>query len=161
MSKHNQLMAELDVQIKRLDDESSKHKNMYRVFRYLVFALTASSTALASLSLSFQEMQMAFSLSIVVITATVGVVTSIEGLRKPGELWVHERATYYNLKDIKRELEFRTADDDNPVSVDEFFDRMQAVLGAAGEKWRRQIVSDQSKTAQGGGATNAPQTPSD
>jgi len=159
MSKHDRLLAELDDQIGRFDDESTGHKNMYRVFRYLVFTLTASSTALASLSLSFPEMQTAISLSIVVITATVGVVTSIEGLRKPGELWVHERATFYNLKDIRRELEFRSADDESTVSVDELFDRMQAVLGAAGEKWRRQIVSDPSKTAQAGDTTDAPQTP--
>lgn len=142
MSKHDYLQGELDGLIERFDAESNGHKRMYRRCRYAIFLLTACSTVLASLSLNLPDLQSQFSLAIVIISATVGAVTSFEGLRKPAELWVHERAILYSLKDIKRELEFQTAEQEGRVSLDAFFDRVQSVLKGAGDKWQQQIVGD-------------------
>jgi hypothetical protein len=124
MNKQEYLLAQLDEQIKRFDKESGEHKNMYRELRYIVFALTACSTALASLALAFPAFQSPISLAIVVLTTAIGVVTSFEGLRKPGELWIHERTTYYALLDLKRELEYQSAAQNEPIPVDEMFGRM-------------------------------------
>jgi len=39
------------------------------------------------------------------------------------------------LKDLKRELEFHSADQNGVMAVDEHFTKMQTILGAAGDKW--------------------------
>lgn len=155
MGKHEVLMTELEGTIKHFNQESTSHKKMFRGFRYTVFILTAGSTALASLNLSVPNLQgilpgefadseeiigTMINLAIVLVTAAVAVVTAIEGLRKPAELWIHERTIYYSLLDIKRELLFRTADGEKDISVNDLFEKMQAVLGSAGEKWSRNIV---------------------
>ena len=57
-------------------------------------------------------------------------VSSIEGLRKPGELWIHVRTTHCALKDLKRELEFYAAVQNGVMAVDEHFTKMQTILGA-------------------------------
>ena len=148
MGKRDYLLTQLDEEIKRFGKDSITHKKMYRAMRYAVFTLTAASTGLAKRAVAFPQSQSAISLAIVFISAAAGVVSSIEGLRKPAELWIHERATHYALKDLKRELEFRSADQTAPVSVDEHFSKMQAILGAAGDKWNRQIVGAQTPVAQ-------------
>src|SRR2546423_12364244 len=110
MSKRDYLLAQLDEEIERFDRDSTTHKKMYRAMRYAVFTLTAVSTGLASLAVAFPQSQSTISLVIVFVSAAAGVVSSVEGLRKPAELWIHERTTHYALKDLKRDLEFQSAD---------------------------------------------------
>jgi hypothetical protein len=141
MGKYDYLIAQLDELIERFDRESKKHRIMYRGFRYFVFILTGISTVLASSSLTAPpEIHNALSLSIVVITAIVAIVTSIDGLRKPGELWVHEQTIRNQLKDIKRAMEFHFTENSDSRSVDAFFDLMQRALGGAEETWREKIA---------------------
>jgi hypothetical protein len=68
---------------------------LYRKLRYWVFGLTSSSTVLASVALGFAKLQPIMSLVVVSTTAAAGVVTCIEGVRKPGELWILERNVFY------------------------------------------------------------------
>lgn len=146
MSKLEFLRAQLDEHIDNFDVESRKHKQLYRGLRYTVFTLTAASAVLASLALTTVASDRWINLLIVILSATIGVLTSIEGIRKPSELWIHERNTHYALKDLKRELEYTAAESLSSAIVDDFFARLQAILGAAGEKWNRQIVRAQSRS---------------
>jgi len=139
MKKLDKLREELLAQIESFKVESNKHKHMYRSFRYAVFLLAAASAILGSIALTFPASQQGANLAIVAITSLVGVLTSVEGLRKPAELWIHERTTYYALKDLLRELEYRAAQSISENEVDQIFHRMQSILGASNEKWSRRV----------------------
>ena len=141
MCKRAYLLEQLEERISYFEGESKQHKKLYRNLRYAVFTLTAVSSLLAGLALKFTEANSYFDLAIVFISATIGVVTSIEGLRKPAELWIHERITYYALLDLKREVEFYLNENSPPEVVEHFFRKMQETLGASGEKWNRHIAS--------------------
>ena len=146
MGSREHLMTEIKEQIERFDKESTRHKNMYRTFRYTIFLLSGTATVLAGVSLAHPQMQHLYGVLIVITTALAAFVTSVDGVRKPNELWIHERTTLYQLKDLKRELEFRSVIDKDGVQVADFFQRLQDILGASGKKWSGQIVSTASKT---------------
>jgi hypothetical protein len=146
MGSREHLMNEIDGQIGRFDKESTKHKRMYRAFRYTIFLLSGTATVLAGVSLAHPQMQHLYGVLIVITTALAAFVTSVDGVRKPNELWIHERTTLYQLKDLKRELEFQSAIDKDAIQVADFFQRLQDILGASGKKWSGQIVSRASKT---------------
>jgi len=52
------------------------------------------------------------------------------------------------VKDLKRELEFPSADQNGVMAVDEHFTKMQTILGAAGDKWNRQLVGSKTPIAE-------------
>lgn len=133
------LKAELATFTDLFDRDSKRHKNMYRRLRYLMFGLTAISAILAGAALAAPESHVWFDIALVVVAALLGLVTSLEGVHKPGELWIHERTTLHALRDLNRELVFRCSDDDAGDAVDECFSRLQAILGASGEKWQKQV----------------------
>jgi hypothetical protein len=139
MMKVEQLKAEMDRQISHFDEESKKHKRIFRGMRYVVFVLTGLSTVLAGAALNLPDYQRHFNLAIVLVTAAAGVATSIEGIRKPAELWVLERNLYDALKDLQREVDFRAAGEISEDDVDSWFGRMQEILITSTEKWTRHI----------------------
>jgi hypothetical protein len=157
-TKKGLLEKQLGEHITRFDKESTKHKRMYRRFRYFVFGLTACSTLLAGLAIALPDLQRSINIAIVFTTAAVGVVTSIEGLRKPSELWIHERTIFASLKDLERELQYRLAEPSDPKSIDDVFERMQDVLGSARDRWSRQIVGQSSTETYGTSANLTQQT---
>ncbi len=140
MSKGDCLAKQLADHISWFEKESKAHKRLHRTLRYLVFTLTAVSTALAGLALAIPDIQRPINIAIVLVTASIGLVTSIEGLRKPSELWIHERTIYYSLKDLQRELQFHGDESPEQKFSDDVFDRMQIVLGSARDRWSRQIA---------------------
>lgn len=142
MAKLDNLIAQLQEQIDNFDKESEKHKKLYRRLRYSVFLLAAASTFLASLSLPFPDLTKPLNLTIVFVSAAVGVFSSIEGLRKPAELWIHERGIYYALKDLLREVQYYDSNGFSDEQLDRYFSRMQAILGASVEKWGQQVQPD-------------------
>lgn len=137
MSKREYLLEQLNAKIADFKDASASHKSLYRRLRYSVFFLTALSALLAGTALKCPEFNAGISLTIVLVSAAIGVVTSVEGLRKPAELWIHERTTYYALTDLKREAEFKIDEDSPPEVIELYFFKMQEILGASGEKWNR------------------------
>jgi hypothetical protein len=144
MSKEERLKIELKYQIKRFGIESTRHKKMYRCLRYSTFVLTGLATVLASLALQFAETQGWINIAIVVVTATAGILASIEGLRKPSELWINERNVLYALIDLQREVEYEAAENGNLKNTDEYFTRLQQILGVSKEKWTN-LVSVKSE----------------
>ncbi|MBI4996746.1 MAG: DUF4231 domain-containing protein [Rhodocyclales bacterium] len=149
MDKRKCLLDQLTEKIQGFKADSERHRNLYRGLRYSVFFLTSLSALLAGLSLKFPESSPMISVLILLVSAAVGVLTSIEGLRKPSELWIHERTSYYALMDLKREVEFVVDDKASKEVVEQYFFRMQEILGASNEKWNRNIVGvQQTKGAQ-------------
>ncbi len=147
MNKREYLLDQLEKKIGNFKEDSRQHKTLYRNLRYSVFVLTALSTLLAGLALKFPEFNGAINLAIVLVSATVGVVASVEGIRKPAELWIHERTTYYALLDLKREVEFKLDENSASELVGNYFCKMQEILGASGEKWNRHIAGVQQKSS--------------
>jgi hypothetical protein len=146
------LRSELTASMKRFEEDSIDHKNLHRRLRYLAFALTALATTLAGAAIAFPEAHTATSLAIVVVTASLGVVTSIEGMRKPAELWIHERTTLYALKDLERDLTFwcdREVID--RAEIEARFARLQAILGASADNWNRDVQLQPGTNANGAG----------
>jgi hypothetical protein len=153
MSKGDCLAKQLSDHIAWFEKESKAHKRLHRTLRYLVFSLTAASTALAGFALAVPEIQKPINIVIVFVTASIGLVTSIEGLRKPSELWIHERTIYYSLKDLQRELQFHGTESQESKFADDVFDRMQIVLGSARDRWSRQIAGKTAITSGGSSGT--------
>ncbi|MCU0836429.1 MAG: DUF4231 domain-containing protein [Chromatiaceae bacterium] len=143
MDKRAYLLDQLQSKINDFKKDSEKHKTLYRQLRYTVFVLTSISTVLAGLAIKLPEFSSIISMAIVFVSAAVGVLTSIEGIRKPAELWIHERTTYYALQDLKREVEFKLGEDSSPEVTEKYFFRTQELLGASGEKWNRHIAGVQ------------------
>jgi hypothetical protein len=135
MAKETKLIEELNKLITTFKDESVKHKKMYRSLRYTSFILTGVATILASTALIFEDMQVALNITIVLVTSVTGVLASIEGLRKPAELWINERNIQYALTDLLREIEYETDNTGSLENPDVYFDRMQQILGTSKEKW--------------------------
>jgi hypothetical protein len=144
------LRVELEKLTEHFNKESGKHKRLYRRLRYIVFGLTACSSALAGLALAFPAIQTGTTVVIILTTAAIGIATSVEGLRKPNDLWIHERTTYYSLLDLERELRYYTSETTSPKLADEFFVRLQHILGSSRDKWSRDIAASTRVVAQQG-----------
>ncbi|WP_374327182.1 DUF4231 domain-containing protein [Azonexus sp.] len=140
MDKQQFLLDQLADKVKVFKAESEKHKRLHRRLRYAVFLLTSLSALLAGLALKFPESAAAISVVILLVSAGTGVLTSVEGLRKPAELWIHERMTYYALMDLQREAAFVLDEASPPELLEKYFFRLQEILGASNDKWNRQIV---------------------
>lgn len=141
MNKKEFLLQQLKEKIDVFEKDSKQHKNLYRQFRYSVFLLTALSSVLSAIALRLPGWNATISLIIVFVSATVGIITSIEGIRKPAELWIHERGTYFTLMDLQREVKFKLDENSSPDLISEYFRRLQEVLETSGEKWRLGIAS--------------------
>lgn len=133
------LKSELDAQIERFEKESTKHKKMYRWIKNTTFILAGVSTVLAGIAVGSETSQYYLTIGILVTTAAISILNSMEGLRKPGELWIMERNLSNALKDLKRELEFDLEENKDVASVSEYFGKMQALLNSAGEKWIQKV----------------------
>lgn len=141
-SKEAFLFNEIDQKIEDFQRDSKKHKDMHRNFRYWAFGLTAVLSTLSGLALYYPENSTIFNISILAITAIAGFLSSVEGIRKADELWIHERTTYYALKDLKRELEFELRGSGDKTKVlDACFVKLQSLLNQAGEKWSSGLVA--------------------
>jgi len=144
MSKLEQLRADLDEQIKHFQKESDKHKHLHRKLRHTVFGLTGLSTLLASIALVFPAQQQWVNLIVVLTTATIGITSSIEGLRKPAELWILERNIFHALNDLSRELEFQLSDQGTTTDLDSYFNRMQSILNESVQKWSGTVTPNKN-----------------
>ena len=140
MNKLEFLLDEIDAKILLFKNDSDKHKCMHRRFRYVAFTVTAILSILAGLALYLPDYHSPLNVCILLLSAVAGALTSLEGIRKPEELWIHERTTYYTLSDLKREIEFESKGDIDDALLGRFFSRFQQLLSNSGEKWSSGIV---------------------
>ena len=135
------LGAELAARIRHFEDESLEHKTLYRTFRYWSLGLSAGASVLAGAALVLPAQAGWIGLLVLAATSGAGVVTALEGLRKPAELWIHERATLNRLRDLKRELDWHAARGDGEAQAEALFERLQQVLAGSAEQWHQQVAS--------------------
>jgi len=131
------MTAELENLIAFFGKESSRHKCWYRWLRYPSIFLTACEGALATLALTFHNSQETCNLIIVFISGILAILVAIEALRIPRDLWIHERQTHNALRDLLRELDYRSLESACSEQVlDAMFDQLQSILGNSGAKWQ-------------------------
>ena len=148
LCKRNQLVKQLDEKIAELDKEAKAHKRMHRGLRYGLFLLSGVSAVLAGLAAQSTEIHSGnLNIFILIASSLAGVVTSIEGVRKPAELWILERRTCYALMDLKREVDYRICEP-GWMDVDAYFNRMQDILSGAGSKWNQHVTTYSPGSAQ-------------
>ena len=97
------------------------------------------SIDVASAALSFKGQQEWLNLAVVFATAIAGIATSIEGLRKPSELWIHERNIFYALTDLEREMNYEASESGGLKNADDYFNRLQYILTTSTENWSRKV----------------------
>jgi len=108
--------------------------------RYTALGLTGCATVLASAALAkFTDSQQWLNLAVVGATAIAGIATSIEGLRKPSELWIHERRILYDLIDLERMITYEASEPGGLQDVDQYCDRLQQILTVSIEDWSRKV----------------------
>jgi hypothetical protein len=156
MHRRQFLLKQIDDKIEVFQRESTRHKHFHRRMRYAAFGLTAASTVLASLALTYPVLQAELNLGVVLVSASLGVVTSLEGLHKASDLWLHERGMFLMLLDLKRELEFEYPADAAPNEQLEkkYFDRLQRLLTVSSEKWKSEIARNSADSAKDDGAAD-------
>jgi hypothetical protein len=142
--KRIQLLKNLDEKIDELGKEANRHKNLYRGLRYSLFSLSGVSAVLAGVAVQSSDHSNQINLLILVLSSVAGLITSIEGVRKPAELWILERTTYNALLDLKREVEYQFCQA-NGVDVDLYFKQMQAILSGAGNQWNQHATPQQAQ----------------
>jgi hypothetical protein len=133
--KFRELLA---VDISRFDVESSKHKRIHRTAQGLLIILTAAITISAGLGLVLTGREREVQFLVLFLSAVATGVTAWTESRQARDLWQHEREVYYALKDILRELDYRSSVRTLELSeIDELFQRTTAVLGSSTAKWSR------------------------
>jgi hypothetical protein len=147
VSAFETLSQSLMKDIKRFDDESKKHKFLYRRCQTALIALTGITTVVAGAGLILPDSSgKAIQFAVLCLTASTAVITSWGEMRRARELWQHEREVYYTLIDIQREMEFVKANRElTQADLEGWFKRVAAVLGSSSQKWAR---IQENKTAE-------------
>lgn len=148
-SKYDRLMHQVETELRRFDRESTRHKRMFRWFRNIALGLTALATVLASAGLLFPTASESLGFALVVVTAVTGFIGSIEGLRKPSELWMIERNIFHTLADLRRELEYHGPEGIDDERLDTYFARLQDILYSSSQKWSKHIKEPLGQQAAG------------
>jgi hypothetical protein len=132
------LTAELGTSIEWFRREANKHKRVYNICRYSVFALSVASSILAAIALAAPaDNKRWIDVAIIACTAMIGLVTSVEGMRKPADKWHTERRSEYSLLDVRRELEYSGLPVIPETIADACLNRMQSILKQSGESWSK------------------------
>lgn len=140
MAKTEKLLALMNERISALREDSKGHKQLHRRYQYASIGLTVLSATLGGLALYEPAINKEVNLAIVVASAAIAAIASLDGLRKPAQMWVHERVTYYRLIDLKREIEFKTESTISESEIDDYFERFQIILSASADTWHNNIV---------------------
>ena len=124
---------------------------MHRWCRYLVFSFAAISSVLAGIAIASPNQGNEINISIIIISDLSGFVTSFEGLRKPQDLWIHERMTYLMLRDLIRKVKFNSIEKKEKLSSEEeqkvngYFEEMQKILAMSQQEWIEKITQNGNK----------------
>jgi hypothetical protein len=127
----------LKDETERFGKESHGHKVLHRKYQKTIIILTSVTTVVAGAGLVVPQYADSFIQFVVLgLTASTAAISSWSELRRARELWQHERDIFYKLLDIQRELEFISSTRELKISeVDDYFNRINHVLGSSTEKW--------------------------
>lgn len=138
MSRLEKLRELLRNDISRFDDESKKHKRIFRSGQTTVICLTAATTITAGIGLLITDQadKNILQFCVLALSTIVTGITSWNEMRRARELWQHEREVYYALIDIQRAIDFYSANrEPTDKEIDSYFERVSAVLGSSAHKW--------------------------
>lgn len=137
--KQQALRNILESDIGSFSREADRHKKIHRTCASSVIALAAATTITASLGLALDKTYgRAIQFIVVALTSTTTAVSAWAEMRKARELWRHEREVEYALKDILRELDYRSVTgESNEKYLDDCFNRAASVIGSSSSKWAR------------------------
>ena len=138
MSKEDKLKGYLKELISTFRQDSRRHKKLHRSLRVTAFLLTGLATVFSSMALTFAQFQNWLNILIVIVTAAASFITAYEGLRKPAELWIHERLLLHQLHDLLRKVDYEAGEIEE--NIDEDFNELQKILAGSQQKWA-QLVS--------------------
>jgi len=127
----------LDGEIERLDREAVAHKEIHRSVRTAVIVLSALTTIAAGAGLLLPNAHNAVQFLVLVLSAGTTATGSWGEMRRARELWQHERALYYALVDIKREIQFNRIISGEPdeEQIKTYFVRVSGVLTPSIDRW--------------------------
>jgi len=119
------------------NDEADEHRSIYRHCASAVIALTAATTITASLGLALDKYYgRAIQFAVVALTATTTAVSAWAEMRRARELWRHEREVGYALKDILRDLDYKSAAAEIADDyLDDCFNRASIIIGSSSSRW--------------------------
>lgn len=152
MGKEEEFLKQIDEKIDKFRRESNKHKNLHRRFRYLIFSFAALTSVCSGLAIYTVSYQTEINILILVIGALTGLVTSLEGIRSPADLWVMERDVLYCLTDLKEDYLYQTAGE-STVDTDKYHKRMLEILNSSKEKWLNDLQDDSAGSDESLGQT--------
>ena len=147
MERLEKLLDILEKDIDRFNDESKKHKRIFRSAQTIVICLTAVTTVTAGAGLLITDAagKNIIQFCVLALSATVTGLTSWNEMRRARELWQHEREIYYALVDIRRSIDFYSTNrEPTDAEIDSYFERISSVLGSSAHKWG-QIQSRKEK----------------
>jgi hypothetical protein len=137
MSGYETLKEMLAENIKRLNDESRRHKNIHRFSQTAIIFLTALTSIVAGSSLILPDQSSkAVQFTVLFLTSVSAAVTGWVEMRRAREIWQHEREIYYSLVDIQRELQFivtykKLTDEE----LEGYFKKIASTLSSSVQKW--------------------------
>jgi hypothetical protein len=149
LTKEVFLLAEIERHIDWFEKESTKHKRLHRTYRVSAFVLTAAATVLAGLPMISSPQHVVLNVLLLLVTCTLTVVNSLEGLRKPAELWIHERTTLYQLHDLRRDLRFHLSSPTGGSTFEEIYAQLQDTLQSSRDQWGRLVNKPRDRRADG------------
>jgi len=125
--------------ITQFQDASARHKRMYRRGQSAIIVMTALTTIAAGAGIvaPSEAWKPRLQFVVLLLSATTAAVTAWIELRKPRDLWQHERGVYHALLDLQRELRFESSL--TPLSEEthrRYFARLHEVLQSSGSKWQ-------------------------
>lgn len=152
-SKVKEFMEMLDDDIKRLDGEANRHKDMYRGVRTAVIVLSAITTVVAGAGLVFPDSRNFIQFFVLTLSAGATATGSWGEMRRAQEIWQHERALHRALMDIRQEIKFKCIiyGGLNTTQAEYYFEQVSSVLGPSVDRWSGILRREQpaSTNAQG------------
>jgi hypothetical protein len=136
-SKVEKFIKMLDEDIKRLDGEANRHKDMHRGVRTAVIVLSAITTVVAGAGLVLPDSRNFIQFFVLVLSAGATATGSWGEMRRAREIWQHERAIHRALTDIRQEIKFKCIIHGglSVTQAEDYFKQVSSVLGPSVDRW--------------------------
>jgi hypothetical protein len=124
-------------EIERFNTHSEKHKKRHRHLQLAVVVLTAVTTVVAGAGLiAPQGSNNYVQFVVLMLAAATTAVSSWNGGQRTKDIWQHEREIYWSLKDLQREIDFRSSYKElGDADAEDYFRRAAGILGSSFSKW--------------------------
>lgn len=143
------LLHAVSGEVAHFDREAARHRDHYRRGQTVLISVSAAASIVSGLGLLMGKDQgpMLQFVVLCLTTSTAGLGAWLE-MRRSRELWQHERALHHGLQDLEREMHYGAAKGEpDEEQLDEWFQRLQQLLGAGSARWAQIVERPQTKGA--------------